>query len=203
MPRIRFALERLGGYQTFFYTAKNIALRSRGIGKSWGLKSHMVEAKERPRHSKKVRALSYSAIAVMLLAAVLSVMAWDSNIMVLYQTAESMTVGISFVNSTGELSLTIPVKGGGFLPVTVIADLTLLDSQNQTVANQQSTVTVSPGEAKDLTIALPASALSLNGSSPNDYELRLSLQLGSLFNLAGARLETTTNLGVFLGGMHG
>jgi hypothetical protein len=163
----------------------------------------MTEAREKPKHSRKVRVLGYGAIVVMLLAAVLFVMAWESNITVLFQTAESITGGINFVNSTGGPSLTIPVKGGVFLPVTVSANITLMDSQNQTVANRQSTVTVSPGEAKNLTITIPASEVPLNGSSLNDYEVRLSLQLGSLFNLVGARLETTTNLGTFLGGIRG
>jgi hypothetical protein len=155
------------------------------------------------KYSKKVRILGYVIIAFELLTAVTWFAAWYGNGMVLMSIQRLAFGGGSqsfgFVNSTGGKSLTVPVTGGGFFPVTVSASLLVLNSQNQTLSQVQSSVTVSPGETKNLTLTVPNSVIS--SSSPlSNYYLHISLEIMSLYNLVsiGAKIELNTS--VFSGG---
>jgi hypothetical protein len=93
----------------------------------------------------------------------------------------------------------VPVTGGGFFPVTVSASLLVLNSQNQTLSQVQSSVTVFPGETKNLTLTVPNSVIS-SSSPQSNYYLHISLEIMSLYNLVsiGAKIELNTS--VFGGG---
>jgi hypothetical protein len=86
--------------------------------------------------------------------------------------------------------------------VTTRAELVLANNRtDQVLADEESAVTVSPGETQNITLTVPMSAMPTNGSSPTDYDLKINFQIGTLSNLVGAGFGTSINLGAFSGGV--
>lgn len=158
------------------------------------------------KYSKKVRALGYGIVALEVLTVFLWLAAWYGNSLVLVSIARSASgiaggQALNFQNSTSAKALTIPVTGAGLFPVTVNISVTALDSQNKTIAQVQSGVTVSPGETKALTLSMPSSLVSSisSSSSPSGYRIYVGFQTSSLFNLVGAKAEISINPKAIIG----
>jgi hypothetical protein len=149
----------------------------------------------------KVRALGYAAIALEILTVILWVTASYGNGMVLASVVTSAAgigggQGANLQNTTSGVSLTVPVKGAGFFPVTVRVNVTLLNGENQTVSQAQSDVTVSPGKIQSLTLNVPITP----GSSLSGYHIHASFQISSLGNLVGFKVGTTISAENVTGG---
>ena len=149
----------------------------------------------------KVRALGYAAIALEILTVILWVTASYGNGMVLASVVGSAAgvgggQGANLQNTTSGVSLTIPVKGAGYFPVTVRVNITFLNGENQTVAQAQSDVTVSPGQSRNLTLDVPITP----GSSLSGYRIHGSFQISSLANLVGFKVGATISAGNVTGG---
>jgi hypothetical protein len=141
------------------------------------------------KYSREVRLIGYCIIVF----EVLSVFTWGaafySNVGVLASTATSALnpnggQSVGLVNTTAGASLTVPIKGVGFFPVTVTATAQFLNSQNQTVTQVQDSVTVSPGETKNLTVLIPSS-IGESKSAIDAYSIRIRLDASSMYGLVG------------------
>jgi hypothetical protein len=156
----------------------------------------------KPKYSTKVRALGYAVILLEISTVILWAIAWYGNGMAMASVVES-AAGIAggqravLQNTTSGVSLTIPVKGGGFFPVTVNVVITFINGQNQTVAQSRGGVTVSPGQSQSLTLNFP---ISPSNATLSSYRIRGSFQISSLGNLVGFKVGTTISAENVTGG---
>jgi len=155
------------------------------------------------RYSGKVRLFGYCIIVFeLLVTAVWIAVNYDEG-MILYsfqQSTFSHSNGnsIGFVNSTSGETLTLPITGAGFFATTISAGLSILNSQNQTVSQLQSSVTVSPGETKDLSLTVPSSVVA--SAKNSTYYLHITFTISSLSGLVGLGANVELNTCAFSGG---
>ena len=128
------------------------------------------------KYSREVRLIGLCVIVFEVLAAFTWGAAFYSNVGTLATTAISAVSGsggqsIALTNTTAGASLSVPVKGTGFFPVTVSATAQFMNSQNQTVAQVQDGVTVSPGDTRNLTMLIPSS-IGESRSAIDAYNIR-------------------------------
>lgn len=148
----------------------------------------------------KVRVLGYVAIVLEIATVMIWVAASYGNGVVLLSVVGAAS-GIGgqaahLRNTTSGVSLTIPVKGAGFFPVTVKVSVTFLNGGNQAVAQTQSDVTVYPAQIGNLTLDIPIKP----GSSLSDYRVHGSFQISSVGNLLGLGAETSISTESVAGG---
>jgi hypothetical protein len=141
------------------------------------------------RYSREVRLIGICVIVFEVLAVFTWAAGFYSNVGVLADTAVN-TVGsnggqsVALTNTSAGASLTVPVKGAGFFPVTITAMADFMNGQNQTVAQAQGSVTVSPGETQNLTILIPSS-IGESKSAIKAYNVRINLDVSSVYGLVG------------------
>ena len=143
------------------------------------------------KYSREVRLIGYCIIALEALAVFTWGAAFYGNVAVLATiglSASNPSSGksLSMTNTTAGVVLTLPITGVGFFPVTVSATAQLLNAQNQTVSQYQASVTVSPGETKNLTVTIPSS-IAQSSSSLSSYNIKVNIQVASLYNLVGIK----------------
>jgi hypothetical protein len=142
-------------------------------------------------YSREVRLIGYCIIVF----EVLTVFTWGAafygNTSTLLNTATNALNSnsghsIGLTNTTAGETLSVPIIGAGFFPVTISATAVFMNNQNQTVAQVQDSVTVSPGETKNLTILIP-SAIGTSRTAINAYNIKINLDVLSLYGLSGIR----------------
>ena len=141
------------------------------------------------KYSREVRLIGYCIIVFEALTVFTSGAAFYSNVGVLASSAintvnQSGGQSIGLTNTTAGASLSLPIKGVGFFPVTVTATALFMNSQNQTVAQVRDSVTVSPGETRNLTVLIPSS-IGMSKSAINAYTIRIDLDVSSVYGLVG------------------
>jgi hypothetical protein len=144
--------------------------------------------------------VGYGILILEVLTMVTWLIATYGNGMVLMSVENSVSNSNGFVNGTEGPTLTIPVTGAGIFPVTANAEVMLINNQNQTLADLQGNVVVSPGETKDITITIPASDVLASGSPLSSYDFRISFKISSLSDLVGMGFGTQVNVGALSGG---
>jgi hypothetical protein len=156
------------------------------------------------KYSRQVRLIGYCVIVVEVLGVFTWAAAFYGNTATLATTAlsalnPSSGHGFSTTNTTAGVVLTAPITGVGFFPVTVGATAQFLNSQNQTVSHSQDSVTVSPGETKDLSLTIPSSIVQ-SSSSPSSYHIRVNIEVTSLYNLVSIKGKAVINSSAIGGG---
>jgi hypothetical protein len=150
----------------------------------------------------KVRVLGYAAIVLEIVTVIIWVAAsYGDGVVLLSVVGAASGVGGQadhLQNTTSGVSLTIPVKGAGFFPVTVKVSVTFLNGENQTVAQTQGDVTVSPAQIGNLTLDVPIKP----GYSPSGYRVHGIFQISSLGNLLGLETETSISAENVAGGAY-
>ena len=82
----------------------------------------------------------------------------------------------------------------GFFPVTVSATAQFMNSQNQTVAQVQDGVTVSPGDTRNLTMLIPSS-IGESRSAIDAYNIKISIDVSSVYGLVGISAQVVVQPG--------
>ena len=141
------------------------------------------------KYSREVRLIGVCIIVF----EVLTVFTWGaasySNMGVLVSTAMNATnpsggQRMTFTNTSAGASLSVPIEGTGFFPVTVTGTANFLNGQNQTVTQVQDSVTVSPGETKNFTLLIP-STIGASRSAIDAYSIRINFDVSSVSGLVG------------------
>jgi hypothetical protein len=154
-------------------------------------------------YSGKVRLFGYCIIAFELLTVALWIAALFGNGVVLVSIAansfnKSSGEAAGFVNSTAGETLNVPVTGAGLFTTTASAQLDILNVRNMSVYQQQSSVTVRPGETQNLTMVVPTSFL--NTAANSTYYIHVSFEISSLYGLVGTGAKVVVNSCAFNGG---
>jgi len=140
------------------------------------------------KYSREVKLIGICVIVF----EVLSVFTWGaafySNVGTLASTAINTVnpsgQSVALVNTSAGATLSVPVKGAGFFPVTITATADFLNSRNQTVAQTQDSVTVSPGETTNLTMVVPSS-VGRSNSAIKAYNISINIDVSSVYGLVG------------------
>jgi len=150
-----------------------------------------------------VRLFGYCIVAFEILAIAVWVVAAYGNSMVLVSLAQNSFNSASsnhggFTNSSAGETLSVPVTGAGFFTVTVSASLTIRNAQNQTVSQQQATLTLPPGVTQDLSFTIPASFIQ--SAINSTYYAQLSFEISSLSGLSGMGANVVVSSCLIQGG---
>jgi hypothetical protein len=160
--------------------------------------------KTKHKYSRQVRLVGYCIIVLEVLGVFTWAAAFYGNTATLATTALSALNlssghGFSMTNTTAGVVLTAPITGVGFFPVTISATAKFLNAQNQTVSQSQDSVTVSPGETKNLSVTIPSSIVQ-STSSLSSYHIKVNLEVMSLYNLVSIKGDTVINSSALGGG---
>jgi hypothetical protein len=156
----------------------------------------------RLRYSGKVRLFGYLIIAFELLTIAVWIAAIIGNGAVLFSIAansfnKSGGEAVGFVNSTAGETLNVPVAGAGIFSTNVSAQLNILNTQNESVYQQQSSVTVSPGETQNIVMVVPISVLQTGTNGT--YYVHISFEVSSLYGLVGTGAKVVVSTCAFNG----
>jgi hypothetical protein len=155
--------------------------------------------KAKREYSRQVRVIGYCIIVF----EVLTVFTWGAafygNIGTLATTATSALSpssgnSLGATNTTAGVSLSIPIKGVGFFPVTVTGTAQFTNDQGQMVYQTQDSLTVSPGQTENFTVLIPKS-ITQSTSSLNSYTIKIDLEVSSLYGLVGMKTDVTVQPG--------
>jgi len=160
------------------------------------------------KYSREVRLMGYCILALEALTLFTWGAAFYGNAATLATTAlssinPSSAHKMSLANTTTGVTLTVPIQGVGFFPVTVTASAQFMNGQNQTVSQVKDSVTVSPGEIRNLTITIPVSLVQPGtslSSALSGYHLGIDLQVTSLYNLVALKGGTVIEPSAMGGG---
>lgn len=155
------------------------------------------------KYSGKVRLFGYCIVAFEIFAIIIWVLAAYGNSAVLVSLAQDSFNSASgnhggFTNSSTGLTLSLPVTGSGFFAVTVSASVTIRNAQNQTVSQQQASVTVSPGGTQTLSLTIPESFIQSVQNST--YYAQINFEISSLSGLSGMGANVVVSSCVIRGG---
>lgn len=141
------------------------------------------------KYSREVRLIGLCIIVFEVLTVFTWGAAFYSNVGVVANTAMNVLnssggQSVALTNTSSGASLSVPIKGAGFFPVTITATAYFINSENQTVAQVHDRVTVSPGETKNITVQIP-STIGESRSAINAFNIRISLDISSVYGLVG------------------
>lgn len=146
-------------------------------------------------YSWKVKGLGWGIVAFEIVTIILWLLAVYGNgavavSMVSHAFGAATGGQTEVLNTTSGSTISVPVIGAGFFPVSVSVDATFLNNQNQTVAQVNDKVMVSPGQTSTLVLAAPNGLLSSN-STLSSYHVHADFRISSLDGLVGMGVELT------------
>ena len=160
------------------------------------------------KYSREVRLVGYCIIVIEVLTLFTWGAAFYGNAATLVTVASSAMNSssahrLSAANTTAGVTLTVPITGVGFFPVTVTAIAQFMNSQNQTVSEVKDSVTVSPAEVKNLTMTIPTSIVQPGtslSSALSGYHIRVDLEVTSVYSLVAMKGEAVIEPSAMGGG---